>query len=124
MQDEFSRVSSEENLKTNGPTIFLPLSSKIGGLVNKNKPSIEQYLTREQANFVYKKTESGEMINKVILQQELEHERQLDKIDDTNGDTNPYKELIVKKCKENRTIANTDGTVVNFEQHTKLYTLR
>ena len=29
------------------------------------------------------------------IQQELEQERQLDKIDDTHGKTNPYKELIV-----------------------------
>ena len=43
----------------NGLTAFLPLSSKIGGLINDDKPSIEQYLTRKQANFVYKKTESG-----------------------------------------------------------------
>ena len=45
-----------------------------------NYPSIGQYLTREQANFVYKKTESGEIINTETLQPELEYERQLDKI--------------------------------------------
>ena len=53
---------------------------------------------RHQANFVYKKTESGEMINTETLQQELEYERQLNKIDDTSGDTNPYKELIVNNA--------------------------
>ena len=84
----------------NGPTAFLPLSSKIGGLINDNKPSIGQYLTREQANFVYKKTESGKMINTETLQQELEHKRQLNKIDDTNGDTNPYKEMIVNNAEK------------------------
>ena len=52
-------------------------------------------MTRDQANFVYKKIESGEMINTDTLQQELEHKRQLNKTDDTSGDTNPYKELIV-----------------------------
>ena len=46
---------------------------KIGGLVNGNKPSTGQYLTKEQANFVFKKTESGEMINTETLQQALEH---------------------------------------------------
>ena len=50
------------------------------------------------ANFVYKKTESGEMINTETMQQELEHERQLNKIEGTSGDTNPYKEMIVKQC--------------------------
>ena len=84
----------------NGPTTFLPLSPKIGGLINDNKPSIGQYLTRDQANFVYKKTESGEKINAETLQQELEHERQLNKIDDTNGDTNPYKEMMVNNAEK------------------------
>ena len=32
---------------------------------------------REQTNFVYKKTKSGEMINTETVQQELEHERQI-----------------------------------------------
>ena len=84
----------------NGPTTFLPLSPKRGGLINNNKPSIQQYLTREQANFVYKKTESGEMINTETLQQELEHEKQLNKIDDTNGDTNLYKDMIVNNTEK------------------------
>ena len=57
-------------------------------------------MTREQANFVYKKTESGELINRETLQQELEHERQLNKTDDTNGDTNPYKEMIVSNAEK------------------------
>ena len=35
------------------------------------------------------------MINTETLQQELEHKRQLNKIDGTIGETNPYKELIV-----------------------------
>ena len=46
-------------------------------------------MKREQVNFVYKKTESGEMINTETLQQELEHEKQLIRIDDTNGEMNP-----------------------------------
>ena len=69
-------------------------------MINDNKPSIGQYLTREQANFVYKKTESGEMINTQTLQQELEQERQLNKIDDMSGDTNPCKEMIVNNAEK------------------------
>ena len=107
----------------NGPTTFLPLSPKIDGLVNNNRPSIGQYLTRKQANFIYKKTESGEMIDPETLQQKLEHERQLNKIDDTSGGTNPYKELIVNNAGKNRTIVSTNGTLVNFEQHAKLHTV-
>ena len=60
-QDNFSRTSSEEKSKSrsfkliqgrNGPTAFLPLSPKIGGQVNNNRPNVGQCLTREQANFV------------------------------------------------------------------------
>ena len=74
----------------NGTTAFLPLDSKIGGQVNHYRPSVGQFLTREQANYVYKKVETGEMINTDTIQQEMEQEEQLNKMDDTNGETNPY----------------------------------
>ena len=48
-------------------------------------------MTREQANYVYRKKELGEVINTETLQQELVHERQLNRIDDTNGETNHTK---------------------------------
>ena len=40
------------------------------------------------------------MINAETQQQELEHERQLNKIDDVSGDTNPYKEMIVNNAEK------------------------
>ena len=55
---------------------------------------------REQANYIYKKTELGEEIKTETLQQELEHKRQLKRVDDTNGETNPYKELIVNNAEK------------------------
>ena len=82
------------------PTIFLPLSPKIGGQVSNNKPKDNQYLTEEQARHVYKKTESGSIINTDTLQQEIEQERQLNRIHDTSRDTNPYKELIVNNVEK------------------------
>ena len=36
------------------------------------------------------------MINADTIQQEIEQENQLNRIDDTNGETNPYQELIFK----------------------------
>ena len=78
----------------NEPTIFLPLSPKIDGQEKGNYSTVGKYLTREQAKFVSKKTESGEIIDTETIQQELECKRQLDKIDDTSEDTNLYKELI------------------------------
>ena len=64
------------------------------------------------------------MINAETLQQELEHERQLNKIDDTSGDTNPYKRIDSKQCRENRTLLAQMGTVVNFKQHATLHTVQ
>ena len=57
-------------------------------------------MTREQINYVYKKTELGKVINTDTLQQELEHERQLNKIDDTSRETNLYKELFVNNAEK------------------------
>ena len=34
-----------------GTTTFLPPDSKIGGQINHNRPSIRQFLTREQASY-------------------------------------------------------------------------
>ena len=47
----------------NGYATFLHLNSKIGGQVNNNRPSVGQFLTKEQTRYIYKKTESGEIIN-------------------------------------------------------------
>ena len=40
------------------------------------------------------------MIDTETLQQELEPERQLNKIDDTNRDINPYKDMIVNNAEK------------------------
>ena len=73
-----------------GTTAFLPLNSKIGGQISHDRPKVGQFLTREQANYVYKKVETGEMINTATIQQETEQEEQLNRMDDTNGEINPY----------------------------------
>ena len=41
-----------------GTTTFLPLDSKIGGQVRNDRPSVEKFLTREQADYIYKMTEN------------------------------------------------------------------
>ena len=51
-----------------GTTAFLPLDSKIGGQINYDSFSIGHFLTREQVSYVYKKTESGEIINVDTIQ--------------------------------------------------------
>ena len=60
-----------------GTTAFLPLDSRIGGQVGHDRPNVGQFLTREQANYIYKKVETGEIINADTIQQEIEQEEQL-----------------------------------------------
>ena len=81
-----------------GTTAFLPLDSKIGGQVGHVRPNTGQFLTREQANYIYKKVETGEIINTDTIQQEREQAEQLNGIDDTNSKINPYQELIVNNA--------------------------
>ena len=85
---------------SNGTATFLPLDSKIGGQGRNYRPSVGQFLTREQTNYIYKKIETGEMINTDTIQQEMEQEEQLSKIDDTSEQTNPYHELIVNNAEK------------------------
>ena len=51
-----------------GTTTFLPFDSKIGGQVSCERPNVGQFLTREQANYVYRKVEKGKMINTDTIQ--------------------------------------------------------
>ena len=84
----------------NDPTTFLPFSPKIGGQAVNNKSKTIQYLTEEQVRYIYKKTESGSINNTDMLCQEIDQERQLNRIDVTSGETNPYRKLIVKKAEK------------------------
>ena len=83
-----------------GTTAFLPLDSRIGGQGRNNHPTVGQFLTREQTRYIYRKVETGEIINTDMIKQEIEQEKQWNKIDDTNGETNPYKELIVNNAEK------------------------
>ena len=81
-------------------TTFLPLNSRIGGQSRDSHPTVGQYLTRDQAKYVYKKVETGETINMDIIQQEIEQEKQLNRMDDRNGERNSYRELIVNNAEK------------------------
>ena len=83
-----------------GTTAFLPLHSRIGGQGTKDRPSVGQFITREQTKYIYRKVETGEIINTDTIEQEMEQEKQLSKIDDTNGETNPYQELVVNNAEK------------------------
>ena len=56
-------------------TTFLPLDFGIGGKSRDSCPTVGQYLTRDQAKYVYKKVETREMINMDTIQQEIEQEK-------------------------------------------------
>ena len=90
-------------------TTFLLLTSRIGGQ-NKKSQTVGQYLTREQTRYIYEKVEMGEMINTDTIQQEIEQEKQLSKIDDMNGEINPYRELIVNN------VERTEPLMTQMEQ--------
>ena len=85
-------------------TAFLPLDSRIGGQGGNDKPNVEQFLTREQMKYIYRKVETGQIKNTETTEQELEQEEQLSKINDTNGETNPYQELEVNNAEKIETL--------------------
>ena len=60
-----------------GTTAFLPLDSRIGGQGRDDSPTVGQFLTREQARYIYRKVEAGEIINTDTIEQEIEQEKQL-----------------------------------------------
>ena len=85
-------------------TTFLPLDFRIGGQNRDSCPTVGQYLTRDQSRYVYKKVERGEMINTDKIQQEIEQEKLLNKMDDRNREINPYRNKpYSQQCRKNRT---------------------
>ena len=105
-------------------TTFLLLDSRIGGQ-NKESLTVGQYLTRDQTRYIYKKVETGEMINRDMIQQEIEQEKQLSKIDDMNGEINPYRELIVNNAERTEPLMTQMeqwsilSNILNYVQHSK-----
>ena len=108
-------------------TKFLPLDSRIGGQCRCNHPNVGKFLTREQTRYIYKKIETGEIINADMIEQEIEHERQLDKMDDTSGESNPYKEFIVNNAEKVEPLMTQMeqwsilSNVLNYVQHSRLH---
>ena len=64
-----------------------------------------------------------------MIEQEIEHESQLDKMDDTSGETNPYKELIVNNAEKIEPLMTEMeqwsilGNVLNYVQHSRLLSM-
>ena len=110
-------------------TTFLPLDSRIGGQSRDSHPTIGQYLPRDQTKYVYKKVEMGEMIKVDTIQQEIEQEKQLNRMDDENGEINPYRELIVNNVEKIESPMTQMeqwsilSNILNYVQHSKFNSL-
>ena len=50
---------------------FLPLDCRIGSQSRDSHPTVGQYLTRDQARHIYKKVETGEIINVDMVKHEI-----------------------------------------------------
>ena len=77
----------------------MPLGSKLGGenmnrKISKGENTDKGSLTTKQADYIYRKVESGNLINKNMMRQEIDQDIELDKIDRTSGEENLYRELI------------------------------
>ena len=99
----------------------------IGGQIVQNNYAHKEskYLSEEQARHVYKKVESGGTIDTNTLKQEIERVQELSRLDDTSGDINPYRELIVNNVEKVETILSQIeqwlilSNVVNYVQYDK-----
>ena len=106
-------------------TTFLPLNFRIGGQNRDSYSTVGQYLTRDQARYINIKVETGEMINTDTIQQEIEQEKQLNRIDDDNGEINPYRELIVSNAERTEPLMmqmeqwSILSNILNYIQHSK-----
>ena len=113
----------------NGTTAFLPLGSRIGGQGRNDHPTVGQFLTREQTRYIYRKVETGEIINTDMIEQEIEQERQLNKIDDTSREINPYQELIVNSAEKIEPLmtqmeqCSILSNVLNYVQHSRFHSM-
>ena len=105
-------------------TTFLLLESRICGQ-NKENLTVGQYLTRDQTRYIYKKIETGEVINTDMIQQEIEQEKQLSKIYYMNGEISPYRELIVNNAERTEPLMTQMeqwsilSNILNYVQHSK-----
>ena len=64
-----------------------------------------------------------------MIEQEIEQEKQLDKMDDTSRETNPYKELIINNAEKIEPLMTQMeqwsilSNVLNYMQHSRLHSM-
>ena len=91
--------------------------------------TVGQFLTSEQTRYIYRKVETGKIINTDMIEQEIEQEEQLNRIDDTNGETNPYRECIVNNAEKIEPLMTQMeqwlilSNVSNYVQHSRFHSM-
>ena len=103
----------------------MPLNTKINGQARYIKDKEDICLMNDQARQVYKKTESGSVINIDTIKQEIEIDQDVDKIDYTNGKINPYHEIIANKAERDDIMISQmekwsiSSNIVNYVQYNR-----
>ena len=80
----------------------MPLNANISGQSKLRRDKETKYLTEHKAKHIYKKVELGSVINIDTIKQEMEPD--VDRLDDTSGDVNPYHDVIVNNAERQDTI--------------------
>ena len=80
-------------------------------------------MTEDQARHVYKKVGSESIINVDTIREEIDQD--IDRIDDTSGEINPYCEIIVNKAeRDNKILSQMEqwsilSNIVNYIQYNR-----
>ena len=124
MQKSFKLTNGRDDA-----TAFLPLDFRIGGQGRDSHPTVGQYLTRDQTRHIYKKVETGGIINIDTVKHEIEQEKQLNQMDDDSGEVNPYRELVVNNA-EKIEMQKTQmeqwsilSSLLNYVQHSTFHSM-
>ena len=106
----------------NDPITFLPLNANIGVKPKSLQIQSRNFLTEDQVRHIYKKVESGNILNINIIK-EIDQDWDLNGLDDTSGDINPYRELTVNNAEKIETVLSQMeqwsvlSNVVNYIQY-------
>ena len=97
--------------------------SRIGGQGRDNHPTVGQFLTREQTRYIYRKVETRKIINTDMIEQEIEQDKQLNRIDDISGETNPYREHIVNNAEKIEPLMTQieQWSILNYVWHSRFH---
>ena len=99
----------------------MPLNTNISGQSKPTKDKETNCLIQGQAKHIYKKVESGSIINSDTIKQEMEHD--LNRLDNTSSDITSYHDIIVKNTKRHDTILSQMeqwsilSNIVNYIQY-------